>query len=180
MGIKLLGDKKIIIRKLLPGDLRKAKEFQDYINSLIKENAPILMNKKLSLEEERESLMGMLGEIKKHVRVTLLLEHSKNVIGLSSIVLDKWKSDHVGKFVIHIRRDYRGMGLGKYLMEETIKLAKKELASKLKIIKLGVFCDNEPAIKLYEKFGFKKVARIPKQLQYKGKLIDELIMLLYL
>lgn len=65
-------------------------------------------------------------------------------------------------------------------MRETIKLAKKELKPKPRIIRLSVFANNKPAIGLYRKIGFKKVASVPKQLQYKGRLIDEIIMLLYL
>jgi len=45
---------------------------------------------------------------------------------------------------------------------------------------LEVYVNNEPAIKLYKKMGFKRVARIPKHIQYKGKLIDEFIMQLEL
>ena len=71
-------------------------------------------------------------------------------------------------------------GLG-YLEDiEIIKLAKKDLKPKPKIIRLGVFPTNKPAISLYKKLGFKKVARVPRQFQYKGKLVDEIIMLLSL
>jgi len=51
------------------------------------------------------------------------------------------------------------------------------LKPKPKIIRLNVFPTNKPAISLYRKFGFKKVAKIPKQISYLGKLIDEIIML---
>jgi len=37
----------------------------------------------------------------------------------------------------------------------------------------SLFC----AQNLYKKFDFKKVAKIPKQLQYKGRLLDEIIMI---
>jgi len=178
--IKIFGDKKIKIRKLVLSDLKRAKEFQKYVNSLIEEDAPILMNRKLSLKREKEFLSGMLKEIKEGKRTTLLLEHNNKIIGLSSVALERWKSDHVGRFNISIKNGYRGLGLGRYLMEEVIKLAKNKLASRLKIIKLEVFCDNQPAIKLYKKLGFKQVAKIPKQLRCRGKLIDELVMLLYL
>ncbi|PIV12707.1 MAG: GNAT family N-acetyltransferase, partial [Candidatus Nealsonbacteria bacterium CG03_land_8_20_14_0_80_36_12] len=49
---------------------------------------------------------------------------------------------------------------------------------KPKIIRLSVFPTNKAAIGLYKKLGFKKVAKISKQIQYKGKLVDEIIMLL--
>jgi ribosomal protein S18 acetylase RimI-like enzyme len=68
--------------------------------------------------------------------------------------------------------------LGKYLGREIIKLTKERL--KIKIVRLGVYSANKPAQKLYKKLGFKMVASIPKQVQYKGKLIDEFIMLKYL
>ena len=35
---------------------------------------------------------------------------------------------------------------------------------------------NNPAIKLYKKLGFKKVARLKNRVQHKGKLGDQLIM----
>jgi len=72
----------------------------------------------------------------------------------------------------------RGVGMGKYLMAEVIKLAKRELKPKPEIIRLSVFSNNKPAISLYRKIGFKEVGRIPKQIQYQGKLVDEIIMLL--
>jgi ribosomal protein S18 acetylase RimI-like enzyme len=42
---------------------------------------------------------------------------------------------------------------------------------------LSVFSTNKIAMNLYKKLGFKKVARIPKQLQYKNKLVDEIVMI---
>jgi len=69
-----------------------------------------------------------------------------------------------------------GLDFGK----EILKLAKKELKPKPKIIRLSVFSTNKPAISLYKKIGFKIVAKIPKQISYKGKFIDEVIMLLCL
>jgi len=59
-------------------------------------------------------------------------------------------------------------------------LAKKDLKPKPKIMKLTVFENNLPAIRLYKKMGFKRVARIPDELQYKGELIAHLVMLKYL
>lgn len=84
------------------------------------------------------------------------------------------------KFGITITQGYKGIGLGKYLMSEVIELVKKELNPKPKIIQLEVYINNKPAINLYKKMGFKIVAKIPKQIQYKGKLIDEFVMLKYL
>jgi len=172
----IFGSKEIIIRKLSNGDLRNVKRFQDLINSLIEEKAQISLNKKLSLKEEKEWLKRQLGQIKNQKTVFLLAECDNKVIGTTGIDLRRGRQEHVGEFGISIRNGYRGIGLGKYLMKEIIKLAKKEL--KPKIIRLSVFPTNKAAIGLYKKLGFKKVAKIPKQIQYKGKLLDEIIMLL--
>lgn len=110
----------------------------------------------------------------------MVAECGKRVVGLTDINLLRERSDHVGNFGISIAKGYRGIGLGKKMMADIIKLAKKELKPKPKIIRLSVFEDNILAIALYKKMGFKEVARMPKQLQYKGELIDELIMLLYM
>ena len=109
-----------------------------------------------------------------------MAECNNKIIGATDIELDRWRRNHIGKFGITIIQGYRGIGLGKHLMSEVIKLAKKELKPSPKIIQLEVYTNNKPAIALYKKMGFKIVAKLPKQIQWKGKLIDELVMLKFL
>jgi len=47
---------------------------------------------------------------------------------------------------------------------------------RLKSVKLEVFENNEPAIALYEKMGYKITGRVPGAILYKGEYIDSLIM----
>ena len=176
----IINEKKIIIRKLSRIDLKNTKKFQDFINYLVGERAQIKANKKFSLREEKEWLSGQLRKIKQRKEVFLLAEDNNRVVGTTGINLGEGRQSHVGDFGITIRKSYRGIGLGTYLTDKILKLAKKELKPKPKIIRLSVFPTNKPAISLYKKFGFKKVARIPKQIQYKGKLVDEIVMLKYL
>ena len=136
---KKFGDKKITIKKLSSKDAKRAKEFQKYINSLIKEKAKILLNEKLSLKEEKKFLEDSLRGIKKRDSLFLFAEYKGKIIGVTNINLMRGNSRHVGDFGISIQKDYRGIGLGKYMMSEIIKLAKKELRPKPKIIKLAVF-----------------------------------------
>lgn len=180
MEIKIFGDKKITIRKLSKKDLKRAKEFLGFINSLIREEAKILVKKELTLKEEKEKLKRFLESIGKKTMIFLVAEHDGKIIGTTSIDLGRGRKDHIGGFGITIIQDYRGIGLGKHLISEVIRLARKELNPKPKIIQLEVYTNNKPAINLYKKTGFKIVAKIPKQIQYKSKLIDELIMLKYL
>jgi ribosomal protein S18 acetylase RimI-like enzyme len=181
MITKIFNNKRITIRELKPSDIRNVSKFQDFINSLVKEDAMILRNKRVSLKEETEWLKNKIKAIRKNKAVSLMDETNRIIIGTAEVVLRRiGRQSHVADFIISIRKGYRGIGLGKYLMVEIIKLAKKKLKPKPKIISLGVMPSNKPAIKLYRKFGFKKVALVPRQFQYKGKLHDEIIMLLYL
>jgi len=170
--------KGITIRKLSLKDIQKAKKFKDFDDLLIEEDLKIRRDKKISLKEGVDRLKNNLKDIKKKNLVFLMAEHDNKIVGTISIKLEKGKQKHVGGLGITIAKDYRGIGLGNYLMTEIIKLAKKNL--KPKMIKLSVYVTNKPAVRLYEKQGFKKVAVIPKQFKHKGRFIDEVVMVLEL
>jgi len=59
---------------------------------------------------------------------------------------------HVGQIGMAIRDDWQGKGAGTALMQAAIDLADKWL--NLSRLELEVYTDNEPAIRLYKKFGF--------------------------
>ncbi len=177
MEEKIFKDKKIKIRKVSKNDLNNVKKFQDHINSLILEEAKILMKNKVSLKGEKEYLERKIKSIKKHKEVFLIAEHNNNIVGTADVILGRERNDHIAEFGIVIKQGYRGIGLGKYLMKEVLKEAEKELKPKPKIFKLLVYPNNKPGINLYKKMGFKMVAKIPKQIQYKKRLIDELVMI---
>ncbi len=177
METKLFGDKKLTIGQLSKKDFKFVKEFLDFINSLVEEDAKILMNKKMDLKEEMEFLEKGVKSTKDKKKVYLIAKDGNKVVANTSIELGVYKRSHIGKFAIAIRDKYRGAGLGKYLMREIMKLAKKELNPSPKIFQLEVYENNKPAIGLYKKMGFNIVGKIPKQVQHKGKLIGEYIMI---
>ena len=59
---------------------------------------------------------------------------------------------HVGEIGMAVRDDWQGKGVGTALMQAAIDLADKWL--NLSRLELDVYTDNEPAVKLYRKFGF--------------------------
>ncbi|MFH0854510.1 MAG: N-acetyltransferase [bacterium] len=178
MVTKIFNDKKIKIRELSEYSVKDTKRFLDFINSFIKEDAQLLWKEKFSLKGERAWLKDELKEVKNKQKVYLVAEENNIIVGSTEVGAGAGRADHIGTLHIAIRSGYRGMGLGKYLMDSVIKLAKRKL--KVKIIKIPVFSTNKPAIGLYKNRGFKKVARVPKQFQYKGKMVDEIILLKYL
>lgn len=81
-------------------------------------------------------------------------EDEGQVIGL--VMLKRYsnaRKKHVGVIGLMVDRNYQGMGIGNLLLEKIINLADNKL--NIKRLELNVFIDNERAIKLYEKHGFK-------------------------
>jgi len=74
-----------------------------------------------------------------------------------------------GDLGIAVRDDYQGRGVGSKLMSNLISLVKKV---GLKRIRLTVLADNYRAIRLYEKFGFKKTKLIKDGEHYRGQRYD--------
>ncbi len=71
---------------------------------------------------------------------------------------------------IVVRDTFRRMGIGKYLLTQLIDKAK---SLDIKYLTLEVKVTNEPAIKMYEKFGF-KASGLRKR--YYNNMYDALIM----
>lgn len=90
------------------------------------------------------------------------------IVGFAGI----WKSvDDVHITDIVTAKDFRKNGIGSRLLENLIDLAKREKG--ISSITLEVNENNIPAIKLYEKFGFKNVGLRKK---YYNNTYDALIM----
>ncbi|MCX6720951.1 MAG: GNAT family N-acetyltransferase [Candidatus Staskawiczbacteria bacterium] len=169
--------KKLIIESLGPKELKYAKEYTDFINSLIAENAKILMNRKQTVKEETEFVKGAIKKTKEKKKIYLIAKDGKKVVANTSFEVMAYKQNHIARFGIAIRNGYRGMGLGNYMMTEVMKLAKTRLKPTPKLFRLEVLENNKPAIALYKKMGFKIVAKLPKHIQDKGKLVAEYVMI---
>lgn len=59
---------------------------------------------------------------------------------------------HAGQLGMAVRDDWQGKGAGTALMQAAVDLADNWL--NLERLELDVYTDNEPAIHLYQKFGF--------------------------
>lgn len=91
------------------------------------------------------------------VRSSLTVEMDGHPIGLSSLYIQTYKRLlHQTEFGLIVDQAYRGKGVGSYLLSSIMKLAKSNF--NIELIHLQVYQDN-PAIRLYERFGFKEFGR---------------------
>ncbi len=146
-----------------------AKQFRDFFEKIVKEKPQpfILVDKVPSMKEEEVWLKGKREKILKGEMVKLVAWRGKEIIGVCDAIRQRGV-DRVNAMVgISIARQYRGKGLGKKLLVELIKLAKRKLHPR--IIYLTVFSGNKPARALYEKVGFQNVATLPNWSKVRGK-----------
>ncbi len=76
---------------------------------------------------------------------------------------------HVADLGLFVLRPYRHQGVGTKLMEKTLGWATKRDLEK---ITLSVFANNQPAIHLYQRFGFKLEGCLERQIKTDYEYID--------
>ena len=148
-------------------------QLMSVLNELVDEHAPIGANEKVNRKQEEEYVRNAIKEIKEKKRIQFLAEIDKKIVANIGINRLYGKSAHVGELGIFIKKLYRDKGIGEFMIKQALKYAHKE---GIKIVKLSVFANNDRAIHLYKKLGFKKVGLLKGALKDKGKYFDEIIM----
>ncbi|MEK9207636.1 MAG: GNAT family N-acetyltransferase, partial [Patescibacteria group bacterium] len=73
-----------------------------------------------------------------------------------------------------IRKEFRGMGLGKRLMEEIEKEIRKD--GGVKKIQVSVTSSQTAAFELYKKLGFREIKRMPNKIRFNGQSYEEILL----
>ncbi len=152
------------------------KAYLDFICAIIEENTYILIDKKPTLKEETAWFKERLKSISLNQEICLTAWDGKKVVANCQAIKDKWKDEKNVHLGIAIDKDYRGHGLGEFLLKELVRRAKKKLRPKN--IYLKVFSDNNAAKGLYQKVGFRKIAHFPEWTYHKGKFVGHDVVLL--
>lgn len=125
----------------------------------------------LSVEEEAQIITNYSNS---QNSLLLVAEADGQLIGMANITqLNAEKQMHVAEVGICLIKEYWGYGIASMMMEMLMEFAQNSF---LKVITLEVAQKNEPAIKLYEKFGFETVGRLRKRLWVEGCYLDSFVM----
>lgn len=145
----------------------------ELINSLVEEKAEVIVDEKLSREQEAEWLSGVLLRLEKDQIFFLVAEVDGKVVASSDLHLGKGSEKRAGVVGIAVKSGFRDLGIGTRVMRAMVKEAQR---IGLKVLVLSVFATNVRAIHVYEKVGFVQTGRVPKKHFKEGKYIDEIAM----
>lgn len=83
---------------------------------------------------------------------------------------NKPRRQHAGQLGMAVRDDWQGQGVGTALMQAAVDVADNWL--NLLRLELEVFTDNEPAIRLYQRFGFVVEGTLARYAYRDGQYVD--------
>jgi ribosomal protein S18 acetylase RimI-like enzyme len=179
MRLKLYKPKEIELKDGRVISIRKSKitdaiRMIAFVNSLIGEDAMIEDNEPKSIASPELWFKFILKRLGKIEYSTLIAECNGELVGVAELRKGTGRRSHVAHMGIGVKREYRRLGIGTELMKAAIELGKKDKS--IRVIYLDAYAGNKPAISMYKKLGFKKVANLKNRVKYKGKLGDMLIM----
>jgi len=123
-------------------------------------NTKANMDKFLREQFSRELLIEEVGA---PGNIFLLAEYNGQIAGYARLREDNNPPELAGSATLEIARIYAvqemiGMGIGKALMQQSVDIAREK---NKKLIWLGVWEKNQPAIDFYTRWGFEKFSEHP-------------------
>ncbi len=111
--------------------------------------------------DEEQECKYLAKKAESATEVELLAIAGNKIVGFAGVdaVGTKYKVKHRANFGISVLKEYWGLGIGRALTESCIECAKNAGYTQLE---LSVVADNDRAVSLYKKTGFKEYGRNPK------------------
>jgi RimJ/RimL family protein N-acetyltransferase len=170
--IQLKNNQQLILRK---PEIEDAKSVIEHLNVVGGESENLLFGKdefRLTIEQEMEHIKSISNSTGTLMILGII---NNNIVSIAQISSPNRKRiAHNGEVSISVKKDYWKMGIGSAVMEELIRFAKEN--NIIKNISLGVKASNTNGIKLYEKFGFKKVGVHKDFFNVNDNFDDEILM----
>jgi RimJ/RimL family protein N-acetyltransferase len=164
----------ILVRRADPGDAQALVELAEEVGR--EEGRWILTSSGWrSVAEERRYLKA----VQRHVDAAVyVVEDDGRIVGRLSLSRDPHpSSQHVADLGLMVAAEYRRRGIGRALLDEAVRWAQTSGVRKLE---LHVFPWNEPALNLYESFGFEREGLRKGHYARDGEYVDAILMAYHL
>jgi len=174
--IQLKNGKVLIIRKAGSQDAAKLLQYLPVIGG---ETDNLLFGSEgiqLTLEQEEQKLREMAESANTLFLLGIIDGEIVSTCSVSGV--SRERKCHVGTFGLAVRQSFWHLGIGKFMSLELLRLVKA--AGILSVIQLAVRTDNDHAIHLYERLGFKKVGILHRDMRVRGEYADTMMMELLL
>ncbi len=175
--VKLRNEEKILIRHVIESDIDGVwNNFNEVVDEKI--YLPVLFPVRSKFEKQ-----SWFHNIQKEREICIVAIHPTmatpyNILGQCEISNLEWDAaTHVGSLGIIVQKKFRDLGIGFNLIDIAIRESKR--LNKEKII-LSTFLDNERALYLYKKIGFKTAGIRKKQFYIDTNYYDEVLMELWI
>lgn len=120
----------------------------------------------LTVEQERQHLQSVAASPE---NILLLAWQEGTIVADASLSRLSRRMHHRAEIGICVARSHWGQGIGSALMAQLLSFAAEQ---GIRQLNLEVRSDNERAIRLYEKFGFQRVATLPGFFRIGGQDVD--------
>ncbi|MEM3747425.1 MAG: GNAT family N-acetyltransferase [Thermoproteota archaeon] len=140
----------------------------ELINSVVEEEADIIVNRKVT-REEAEWLARFLTNIEKGRTIGVVAEVDGKVVGNSEVTRGAGAQSHVGFLGIIIAREYRDLGIGTRMLETLVEESRR---AGLRLLVLDVYASNTRARHVYSRLGFMEAGTIPRMAFKKEGYVD--------
>jgi putative acetyltransferase len=107
-----------------------------------------------------------------HTSIVAVLDG--RIVGVAGLIQGKGRRSHVAEIFMSVHDDHCGRGIGTALLAALVEAADNWL--NVRRIELTVYVDNEPGIRLYQKFGFEIEGTRRADAFRAGKFVDSLMM----
>jgi len=175
--VKLRNGEKILIRHVIESDIDGVwNNFNEVVDEKI--YLPVLFPVRSIFEKQ-----SWFHNIQKEREICIVAIHPTmaspyNILGQCEISNLEWDAaTHVGSLGIIVQKKFRDLGIGFNLIDIAIRESKR--LNKEKIV-LSTFLDNERALYLYKKIGFKTAGIRKKQFYIDMNYYDEVLMELWI
>ena len=161
-----MNDSLFIIEHALPEDAAALLEYLKIVGGETENLSFGAEGVPLSLEAEQDYLRAQCGSPD---NVQYFAKVDGEIIGTASLNRQPRRMSHRGVFGISLKKAWWGCGAASALMEAVLTFARENRFEQLNI---EVRSSNARAIRLYEKYGFRKLCTFPHFFKINGEYVD--------
>jgi len=170
--MKILKDKRIL--EIAEADPKDAEELINYLNAVGKESSNLILDEEgvdMAVEDEAELIRSWKETYNNKEFVGKVEGKIVSTCGIRGNPRKRVR--HNVRIGISVLKDYWNLGIAGHMMEYVLNYCR--MTKEIENIMLEVRADNEHAIHLYEKLGFKLIGRAHRKFKIAGNYHDEFI-----